>query len=174
MIDDAKRKDFERYFIKYYQRLKTHIYKKVSDIHIAEDIAMDAFTACWESYDRFDPAKASFQTWLFVVADNRIKNYYRGKKEYVQISEDIIGDEKNYADDIIQAVALTQIREHLANALEALSELDRKLIIYRYYLKKNSTEISEMTGLTPENIRTRLSRSLDKIRAYFDKNNIVW
>lgn len=174
MNDDAKRKDFERYFLKYYQRLSAYVYKKVSDIHIAEDIAMDSFVACWENYDKFDPDKASFQTWLFVVANNRIKNYYRDKKEYVQLNEDVMSDEKNYADDIIQAVALTQMREHLANALEALPELNRKIIIYRYYLKKNSTEISEMTGLTPENIRSRLSRSLDKIKEYFDKNNIRW
>ncbi len=174
MNDDEKRKDFERYFVKYYRRLYGYIAKKISDIHIAEDITMDSFLTCWAKYDLFDPQKASFQTWLYVVANNKIKNYYRDKKEHIQLNEEILDDGKDHVDEMLDAITLTQMRDHLANALEILTETNRKIIIYKYFQKKNSKEIAEILGLSPENVRSRLSRSIDKIKEYFDKNNIRW
>ena len=48
---------------------------------------MDVFTACYKNYSNYDPQKASLGTWVYTVANNRLKNYYRDRKELAQLDE---------------------------------------------------------------------------------------
>ena len=72
---------FEEYYNKYYSQAYGYIYKKIADSFLAEDFAMEAFVACYQKFDEFDPEIASFQTWLYVIINNKLKNYYRDRKQ---------------------------------------------------------------------------------------------
>lgn len=48
---------------------------------------MDTFAVCFQKFDSFDPAKASFGTWLYAIANNKLKNYYRDHKIFDEIDE---------------------------------------------------------------------------------------
>ena len=173
VVNFNKQRAFQEYYEKYYDKVLGYILKKVINVQQAEDMTMDVFTVCWEKFDSFDPEKASFQTWLFVIVNNKLKNYYRDRKEYDELDESI-GDPGKYQDEIVDAMQLTYLREKLADALEELSETHRRIIIYRYFQDMNSNEIADILGITPGNVRIQLKRAIDKIKDNFDKNNIRW
>lgn len=133
---------------------------------------MDVFYSVWDKFDSFDEKKATFQTWLYVIVNNKLKNYYRGRKETIELDESITSD--NQTDEIIEAIQLQYLRDHLYVALEGLSEVQRQLIIYKYFNGMNASEIAYRVGLSSGNVRVHLKRALDKIRDYFNKNNIRW
>ena len=168
-----KEKEFEKYYVKYYRQVYAYLARKITDHYAAEDLAMDAFYACWEKFDTFDESKASFQTWLFVIANNRLKNYYRDHKISDELDDNMTA-ESNMEDELMQSVYLQQMRDRLYEAMEVLNENQRAIVIYKYFKNKDSTEIAEIMGITPGNARIQLKRAMDKIRDYFEKNNIRW
>ena len=140
---------------------------------MAEDLTMDVFCTVWDKFEVFDESKASFQTWLYVIVNNKLKNYYRDRKDNVELDESI-AIEDNQADEIVEAIQLQDMREQLYTALEELNETQRKIVIYKYFKDMNANEIADLLGLSAGNVRILLKRALDKIRFYFNQNNIRW
>lgn len=173
VIDLGNCLSFEDYYMKYYPQVYRYIYKKIKNVQLSEDIAMDSFAVCWEKFKTFDSEKASFQTWLYVIVNNKLKNYYRDKKDFAELDDNIL-DTLEGTDELEKAVELTFLREHLADALEELNEIQREIIIYKYFYDKKSNEIALMMGLTPVNVRVQSKRGLEKMKEYFIKNNIRW
>ena len=172
-MKSRKEIEFEKYYLKYYSQVYGYIFKKVLNVQISEDITMDVFYSIWAKFDAFDESKATFQTWLYVIVDNKLKNFYRDKKEFAELDESI-ADENDTMDDVIEAIQLQYLREQLYNALMELDEVQRKIIIFKYFKYMNATEIADCIGLSPGNVRIQLKRALDKIREYFLKNNVRW
>lgn len=169
--DREKKDTFEHYYNIYYRQALGYIFRRVNNISTAEDLAMDAFLACYQKFDGFDPAKASFATWLYVIINNRLKNFYRDRKDEEELDENI-PDEMNHQNEMEEAVYLTWLRKHLAAALEELSENYRRIVIYKCFYDKSSAEIAELTGTTPGNVRVQYTRALQKLREYFKTNHI--
>lgn len=168
-----KEKEFEQYYLKYFQQVYGYILKKIFFEQVAEDLTMDVFYSVWDKFDSFDESKASFQTWLYVIVNNKLKNFYRDRKENVEL-DDSIESEDNQVDEIAESIQLQYLRDHLYIALKGLNDMQRQIIVYKYFNDLNASEISYRIGLSPGNVRIQLKRALDKIRDYFNKNNIRW
>lgn len=168
-----EKKSFKEYFEQYYQQVFRYLMKKTSSAPTAEDLAMDSFAVCLEKFDAYDPAKASFGTWLYVIVNNKLKNYYRNYKIVSEIDESSIVQE-DFEDSLVEAEYLSAMRDVLCDALEALPETQRKIVIYKFFDNKNSNEIALLVGLTPGNVRQQLSRTLEKLRGYFQTHSVKW
>lgn len=165
--------EFETYYRKYYPQVYGYIVKKVLSEEAAEDLTMDVFYSVWDKFASFDQSKATFQTWLYVIVNNKLKNFYRDRKENVEL-DDSIAEEDNQVDEVVEAMQLQYLRDQLYIALEELNELQRKVVICKYFHNMNASDIAYQTGLSPGNVRIVLKRALDKVRNYFNKNNIRW
>lgn len=172
-MEDSGKLTFEEYFHKYYQQAFRYTMKKVSNIDTAEDITMDTFVACYKSFEAFDPQKAKFATWLYVALNNRIKNYYRDKKDF-----DCLDDHNDIADsqedEMLQSIYLSEMRSALATALETLNDIQRQIVIKKYFSNMSSNEIANDIGSTPGNVRVQLTRAIKKLKEYFEDNNYHW
>ena len=162
MSDVKKSREFERLYNKYYTPMLRYILKRVSSIPQAEDLTMEIFAACWEKYDTFDPERASFATWLYTAANNRLKNFYRDRKNTEEIDETSAVD-LGFEDEIIRAEYLTSMRAQLAEALSKLNDTQRRIVIMKYFRNMNSNDIGSELGLSPVNVRVQLSRTMKKL-----------
>lgn len=154
-MKDEKR-TFEYYFTTYYQQAYGYICKRITDRFVAEDLTMDAFLACFQRFDDFDPNKATFQTWLYVVINNKLKNYYRDQKQLEQIDEGI-EEPNSFEDDIIEAEELSRMRELVAEALETLSDSQKSIVILKYFKNMQAKDIGVKMGMSPGNVRVQLT-----------------
>lgn len=164
---------FESYFQSYYQQAFKYTIKKVSDAQTAEDLVMDAFVSCHQKFDEFDPERAKFATWLYVILNNKIKNYYRDKKEYEPLEDcpELVAEEEG---ELAQAVYIGDLRKVLAEALLELTETQRKLVILKYFKGKDSKEIAAECGMSPGNVRVQLSRTISRLKKFFAEKNVKW
>ena len=172
-VANENRKNFEEYFKMYYQQALGYATRKVSNADMAEDLVMDAFVACHKNFEKFDETKAHFATWFYFILNNKIKNYYRDHKEH-ELLEDHLELTNSQEDELFTAIHIKELRELLAEALKELPDLQRKIVILKYFGNKTSNEIALECGLTPGNVRVQLSRTLDKLKSYFEKNNVTW
>lgn len=164
---------FEAYYQSHYDRAFRFVLKRVQDRQTAEDITMDAFVACYERFGDFDPARATFATWLYVVLKNKLKNFYRDRKVFDNI-DDHDDPMEGFEDELLAAEYLQSLRGELAQSLEQLPEVQRQIVAYKYIQNKNATEIAFLMGLEPGNVRVQLSRALKKMRSYLEARRIGW
>ena len=133
----------------------------------AEDLLQDIFTNCYKAQDRFDKSKCSEVAWLFILARNRLKNYYRDKKPSVSLDA-IELEQKDPKDYIQQAVHLMHCREVAAEVLETLDERSRNIILLRFFEEKSHEEIAKILNLSAGNVRVIQSRALKQMEAYIN------
>ena len=72
--------NFDDFYKEYYNQVYWYIYKKINHIENAQDLAGDVFCSCYKNFNNYDPQKSSITTWLYVIVNNRLKNYYRDRK----------------------------------------------------------------------------------------------
>ena len=92
MNEKVTHQNFDAFYKEHYNQVFWYIYKKINHTEDAQDLAGDVFCACFRNFDNYDPQKSSITTWLYVIVNNRLKNYYRDRKISVPFDEQI--DEK--------------------------------------------------------------------------------
>ena len=164
---------FEAFYSEYYDKVFKYILKKTGNFHAAEDLTMDTFTACYRHFDNYDESKASLGTWVFTIASNKLKNYYRSEQGFAELQENAAVDD-GMEDSVVEAQHLAELRDALADALETLNEVQQQVIILKYFKNKTSKDIAQITGLSPDNVRAIASRTVKKLKEYFDIHQIAY
>ena len=174
MSGTLKDMDFEQVYNKYYSSIYLYIFKRIKRAAEAEDLSNEVFYACLKSFDKYDSSKSSIVTWLFVITNNKLKNYYRDRKIAVSLNDDDNPIELPYDEDFDSAIYVTDIRKVLHLGLSSLPERERTIIILKYFHHLKSEEIASRLNLSAVNVRVILNRSLNKIKDYLNKNDINW
>lgn len=161
----VQKPSFETVYETYYTSVLSYIRKKITNLQDAEDLASEIFLYCYDHYADYDPAKSAVSTWLYLVANSRIKNYYRDHREFSDIGamENTLADDKP---EMEQSVYLEQLRDTLAKAIRTLPERQQQIVVMSYFQKRSSQEIAEALGMTSGNVRVQLSRALDKLQTH--------
>ena len=161
---------FEQVYNEYYPRVFGHIRKKLCSYHEAEDLAQEVMAVCYRNFEKYDSEKAALGTWIYVIMNNRLKNYYRDKKEMVSLdAEDSfleIPDEKV----LEEAVLLEEQKRILMEAIRRLPERERTIVELTYFYRKTSAEVAQKLHMTAGNVRVTLNRSLKKLRLYLEED----
>lgn len=79
-LGTAPKPSFDMLFEKYHENVFRYINKKIDNYYDAQDLTSEAFTYCYQHYGDYDPEKSAVSTWLYLIVNSRIKNYYRDKK----------------------------------------------------------------------------------------------
>ncbi len=162
----------EHLMLNYSDSLFQYVAKHTDSKQDAEDIVQEVFLSCHKYKDKFDDAKCGERAWLFILAKNRLKNYYRDKKPAVSLEEQVNEPEVdiNYAE---QVVHMTTCRELTAEALQQLDSRSQKIIVLRFFQGKSYEEIADLMGLTPGNVRVIQSRTLKTMENFLKNKNIA-
>jgi RNA polymerase sigma-70 factor (ECF subfamily) len=130
----------------------------VQDAAAAEDIAQEAILAAVRAIDDFD-RRRPFRPWLHRIVVNRSLDWLRarGRRPEVGIELAEIAAGASERED--------GLSDELMEALRQLDPDERALVILRHLLGYRSSELAEMLSLPAATVRTRLARSLEKLRA---------
>ena len=134
-----------------------------------ESCAADTFSEFYCDLDKYSPELGSIKSWLCVIAKHnaadRLRRFY---KEANILSSD--SDEAaQYADDFSLEGSFEDkaLRAALINAVKALGEPDREIMVRKYYLGQSAKEIGKIMGLSVSNVNTRASRAVSKLKSQF-------
>lgn len=157
----------------------------------AEECVNDLFVAVWQEIDSFDSARGTLRTWLtmrakYIALDRRRQlcrrqthNWQSADENRQWNSSDGIGSRRSPGwgeqesrvtlpphpeASMEHLLEQSERREELRLALATLPELDRRLIILRYYKYASTEELAAQTGLTRHAIDTRLWRARKSLR----------
>lgn len=131
-----------------------YIYKycffHVGNKEAAQDITQDVFLKFIKELEHYCEY-GKLKNYLYVVAKNSIKDYFRKSKE--TDLEDV--KEESYDG------GLTEVPERLdiLKALECLELLDKELIILRYYQELRIRDIAQIVNMPVSTVRYKLKNA---------------
>lgn len=128
------------------------LYLYVDDPEDKSDLKQEIFLQAWKSIGKFRK-EAQFSTWLYRVALNTALTYR--KKDRRKLKTTI----ENY-DLPVQEEPGHEKSELLFRAIKQLSDVD-KTVITLHLEEYDNGEISEITGMTRNNVAVKLHRIKD-------------
>ena len=149
-------------FTELYKHFFPRVYKfllmKTNDADIADEIVSQTFLKMYEHLSSFDEKKEAFSTWLYHIAENELKMFWRSKKnteEKVEDPEEYFSGEIAPEFDEPEHRALDKERqEQIHKALEKLPDRERKIIEFTYSEKNCRAPVHD-TESCQRNFKTR-------------------
>ncbi len=142
-----------------------------------EECAADVWLAVWQKADRYDPDRSSMKTWVCLLARHHAIDRLRRRHDPVSGALSL-DDERLTAvrlelqdiPELLEARESRQIRSASLNqALARLSEAERTLLIRRYYLFEEISDLAREAGVARAVIDNRLARSRKRLRALYQE-----
>ncbi len=150
-------KDKIALYREYQPKIFGYLWKRLENRDVAEDLTGDVFLKVLEKADTFDPEKASFSTWVYTIANNRLYDYWRTLHPATEVNEAVTADDPEISPEALDS---------LADALERLEEKERRLIILRYYRELQLKEVAERMGISYSYAKLLNAQALEKMKDF--------
>ncbi len=165
----------------YYDRILNYIYRRILDIGISEELTSNTFFNALNALPKYRH-KSSFRAWLYRIATNEIKIFYRSKKNrlarehefycikeldriYFTLSD--LETEEEHADKTLLYI-------HLHETLNTLPEKYRSVLVLRYFEELKYDEIAQVMGKRVGTVKSLVHRGLKRFRILMDKYNATF
>lgn len=148
-------------FVRYHLRLYRYILRMVRNEAIAEELTNEVFLNVWHQAASFRN-NSSVSTWLFAIGRNKAISLLRRRSE-VDIDEDAMSKFPDTGDSPEVTVQKGNKSLIMRNCIDRLSILHREVIDLVYYHEKSIQEASEIVGVPPNTIKTRMFYARKKL-----------
>lgn len=150
---------YERYFDRVYAYLKV----AVRDSHEAEDQTQQVFLDVLEALPRYERRERPFRSWLFTITrNNAIKHLRKQRRLELSGDDDALVDESGGNGlGAAEPLGIAWISDpDLMLFVERLPLAQRQVLVLRFMIGMEASEIAKILGRSPEAVRQQLSRSL--------------
>ena len=139
-----------------YGPLERYVKFRIGNLQDAEDVVQDVMLTAFHRAEQLrNPDR--FRPWLFQIAANACRDYYRSRKRPTENLEEV---EQQLAEP---ARPETAVEETLA----ALRERDQTILRLRYLEDRNQQEIAAAMGIPVGTVKSRLHYAKAKFRAAY-------
>jgi RNA polymerase sigma-70 factor (ECF subfamily) len=173
--DDAAA--FEELVRRYQTRLITVLEHLVGNRDAAEDLAQEVFLRVYRSRKKYVPG-SKFSTWLFTIANNAASNARRSRARRKERNLAPGVDEtgpwgQSPLEHLAQAKSAlmparqadkAEMRDVVQLAVSALNERQRMAVLLCKFEHMNYSEIADAMGMSPQAIKSLLSRARTNLR----------
>ena len=154
---------------KYQKPVHALAWRKIGDFHIAQEITQDTFL---KAYQNLGDLKSyhSFAGWLYVIAARLCYDWRQKNAMPMESMDNIDASEvdhvsySRYISEKQAAEADETRREVVKKLLQKLPESERTVITLFYLGEMTINAISEFLGVSPNTIKSRLSRARNRLK----------
>jgi RNA polymerase sigma factor (sigma-70 family) len=177
LVERAKNGDTGAYevLVRRYQGIAQRTaYVVTGDAGDAEDAAQSGFIKAYYALGRFR-SDAPFRPWLLKIVANEARNRRRsaGRREGLRLRLEEDRPRDDAAPSPEAAVLAGEPRRVLVEALNSLTEDERKVIALRYFLDLSEKEMATVMGVARGTVKSRLSRVMKKLRAKLENHELA-
>ncbi len=154
---------------KYQKGVHALAWRKIGDFHIAQEITQDAFL---KAYQKLGTLKSYelFGGWLYVIASNLCLDWLRKNpppEQSLEVTDASEVNQVSYSRYIAgkQTAEADEARREVVNKLlQKLPESERTVMTLHYLGEMTIKTISEFLGVSPNTVKSRLSRARNRLR----------
>lgn len=173
LIKHCQKGDIEKFaklYDKYASKIYKFIYYKTSHKETSQDLTSETFIKAMKSINQFDAHKGAFQAWLYRIARNTVIDYYRAKKNLLNIED--VWDIKQEQETMLKIDYEQGIRQ-VKKYLQKLNPTQREIVMLRVWQNMKWQEIADALGQSQASCKMSFSRTIKKLREDFGPNIIL-
>lgn len=170
---------FDTLLRRHQDRIFSYILRIIKNEDIANDIFQETFVKAIQTIrlGRYTE-NGKFPAWISRIAHNLIIDYYRQEKSENLQSADLtdvdILNRKELCEDTIEDIMISnQIRDDVKYLIEELPELQKEVLMMRYYQNLSFKEIAEITGVSINTALGRMRYAILNLRRIAREKNII-
>ncbi|HXL01959.1 MAG TPA: sigma-70 family RNA polymerase sigma factor [Candidatus Atribacteria bacterium] len=168
------------YFLvrRYEKQILNYIYRLVKQREEAEDLAQETFTKAFFALRQYDHTY-EFSTWLFRIALNVCRDYFRRRKiAFFSLNTPVGEEEETEWGELIEQNSFPdpdgeldnrELRRELEKAIDHLPLKFKEVIVLRHLEGLSYSDISEITNLPAGTVKTYLHRARKKLQKELKK-----
>lgn len=137
---------------------------KIHNDELAWDLAQTVYEKAWAKLDSYQNEHGSFRAWLMAIAQNVCIDYFRSKSTRQAELNQSISDEITVDEDFLEGILLREEVKTVYAAICSLPDDQRDALLLRYKYEFTFTEIAAITHEPESTVKSRVSRSLLKLR----------
>lgn len=157
---------------KYYKEMYAFIYKQTLDAELSLDLTQELFITVLKSLKNYDGKRASFRTWLYKLASNRLVDYYRSKSyKYAKVVESM--EDHDFEDDYDLSVSF-EYKEDVEKIAALVNELEVKsqqIVRLKLFGEYTFQEIAQIEDISESTVKTRYYAALKRMRQAMGVND---
>lgn len=138
------------------------VLKNVGTEQDIEECVADVFIDLWEYPDKYDAERGTLKTWLCMVARYKAIDRYRvlSRNSTVSLEGAMMVGRMGMQDALLQE----ETKRELVAAVNALTDVEKDILIRRYYYEQKPKEIAKALDLSLKQVENHLYRSKQKLR----------
>lgn len=157
----------------YYKEIYTYVFRQINNREMSLDLTQDIFISMMKSINNFEEKRASFKTWLYKIASNKIIDHYRSKyyKQGINlgnIDDYEFQDELNLEKDFI-------INENAKEIMEIINKMEasiQQIIRLKVFSEMSFIEISKALEIKEATVKTKYYSAIKKINKILEEKVI--
>ncbi len=166
-IEESKKDStkFEVLYNRYHEEIFRYLYARVDNKHLAADLTSQVFYKALLNIENYTFKGVPFASWLYRIAFNEMNMHFRkdAKNRTINIDSEHI---TNLFEEL-EEDHLSEEKEKLVKVLATLSDERLSIIEMRFFEKKSFKNIAEIMGITENNAKVKVYRTLDKLKKHF-------
>lgn len=160
MSQDKLEKVFIESFSEYGDAIFRFCIVKVSNVELAEDMTQEVFTRYWQ-YLRDDKEMTNTRSFLYTIANNMAKDWYKKKKSD---SLDVKMESGNIPKDTASSPETLAEYQEVLNTIEDMEQKDKEVLLLTHLEGLNPKDIAEVLDETANSISVRLNRATKRLQ----------
>ena len=170
-------RSFDGLVAAYEKRIFNVIYRILGDYEEAADVTQETFISAYKGFERFR-GDSKIYTWLYQIAINHCRNRLRqrGRQRVIQVEsidqprtwEDSDSGTTREIADLTNAPHIVleekELKEKILEAVQSLPQDYREVVVLREIQGLSYNEIEDVTNISLDNVKTRLSRARAMLR----------
>ena len=138
------------------------VLKNVGTEQDVEECVADVFIDLWENPDKYDAKRGTLKTWLCMVARYKAIDRYRvlSKHNTISLESAMMVGRMGMQDALLQE----ETKRELIAAVNALTVLEKDILIRRYFYEQKPKEIAKALDIPRKQVENHLYRSKQKLK----------
>lgn len=157
-------KAFDEFVRKYYGDILKYCGYHCFDLEYAEDLAQETFVHFFAKLSEYRSIGKT-KNYLYTIAGNLCKNYYKKKKETLLEDEEL----KEQAGVTVTETSKLLIKIEVEEALEKLSEGLREVVVLYYFQELKLSEIADILKIGLPLVKYRIKRAKTLLKEYLEQ-----
>jgi len=149
----------------FFKKIYTFIYFRVSHKETAEDMAEEVFLKAWTKINSINEA-GSLEAWLYQIARNLVIDYYRSKKQLVELKD--VENTLAYEDTVLDLLELNHKQAILNRLIKQLPEEHQQVLKLKFFEDLDNQVIAQALNKSEGAIRVIQFRAISKLKELFE------
>lgn len=153
---------------RYAQPLWRYVFSLTRDSYQAEDIVQESLLKAWNSPRILDEPVEEVRGWMFTVARNLVIDQSRSARSRHERSIERLPDQpaEDHADQIFDEILIH-------DALAALSEPHRQVVVLAYYGAYSTQQIATELGIADGTVKSRLHYGMRALKLALQERGVT-